>query len=58
MPEEMISHARGQLPDEACGLIAGIENEEEKRIEKVYYLTNTDASNEHFRWIPENSFRQ
>ena len=55
--EEMISHARGQLPDEACGLIAGIENEEEKRIEKVYYLTNTDASNEHFSLDPREQLQ-
>lgn len=55
--EEMISHARGQLPDEACGLIASMENEEEKRIEKVYYLTNTDASNEHFSLDPREQLQ-
>lgn len=55
--EEMISHARGQLPDEACGLIAGMENEEEKWIEKVYYLTNTDASNEHFSLDPREQLQ-
>lgn len=55
--EEMVSYARGQLPNEACGLIAGMENEEEKRIEKVYYLTNTDASNEHFSLDPREQLQ-
>lgn len=55
--EEMIAYARGQLPEEACGVIAGMENEEEKRIEKVYYLTNTDASNEHFSLDPREQLQ-
>lgn len=50
--EEMVSFAREKLPNEACGLIAGTEDEQEKRIERVYYLTNTDASNEHFSLDP------
>lgn len=55
--EEMVSYARRQLPNEACGLIAGTEKEEEKRIEKVYYLTNTDASNEHFSLNPREQLQ-
>jgi proteasome lid subunit RPN8/RPN11 len=46
--EAMIESARQQLPNEACGLIAGKIGTEEKIVEKVYYLTNTDQSNEHF----------
>ena len=46
--EEMIRHAREKLPNEACGLIAGSDHGEERIIEKVYCLTNTDASREHF----------
>ncbi len=46
--EEMISYAREKLPQEACGLIAGSDYGDERVIEKVYYLTNIDASNEHF----------
>lgn len=46
--EQMIAYARAEAPNEACGLIAGKENEEEKLVQKVYYLTNTDASGEHF----------
>ena len=55
--EEMISHAREQLPNEACGLIAGSDRGDERVIEKVYYLTNTDASNEHFSLDPKEQLQ-
>lgn len=55
--EEMTAYAKGQLPEEACGLIAGMENETEKRVEKVYYLTNTDASREHFSLDPREQLQ-
>lgn len=50
--EAMIAHAKSKLPNEACGLIAGTEDENGKHIEKVYFLTNVDASNEHFSLDP------
>lgn len=55
--EEMIRHARQQLPNEACGLIAGSDQGDERVIEKVYYLTNTDASNEHFTLDPKEQLQ-
>jgi proteasome lid subunit RPN8/RPN11 len=51
--EQMIQHAKKELPDEACGLIGGSINGEDKIIEKVYYLTNIDHSNEHFSLDPK-----
>jgi proteasome lid subunit RPN8/RPN11 len=48
----IIEHAKAGLPNEVCGLIAGTIAEEVKRIEKVYLLTNTDKSNEHFSIDP------
>ncbi len=51
--EGIVAHAESELPNEACGLIAGQEDENGKRIEKVYYLTNIDASNEHFSLDPK-----
>lgn len=51
--EKIINHARKELPDEACGLIAGKADGAEKAIEKVYLLTNTDHSNEHFSLDPK-----
>lgn len=46
--QKMIAHATAQLPNEACGLIAGEITGEEKQIKKVYLLTNIDQSKEHF----------
>ena len=44
----ILEHARKELPNEACGLIAGKLDGDNKIIKKVYFLTNIDHSNEHF----------
>lgn len=49
----ILQHALSGLPNEACGLIAGKVNGDEKYIEKVYLLTNIDESNEHFSMDPK-----
>ncbi len=46
--EKILAHAVKELPDEACGLIAGTVEGGDKEIKKVYLLTNIDLSNEHF----------
>lgn len=46
--ERMVAHARACLPEEACGLIAGTAEGDNKEIRKVYLLTNIDHSEEHF----------
>ncbi|MGN1090616.1 MAG: M67 family metallopeptidase [Huintestinicola sp.] len=51
--EKILAHAVSELPNEACGLIAGEINGEDKIIKEVYLLTNTDASNEHFSLDPK-----
>ena len=51
--EKMLAHARNNLPEEACGLIAGTQDESGKQIQKVFLLTNTDHSNEHFTIDPK-----
>ncbi|MCD8051429.1 MAG: M67 family metallopeptidase [Clostridiales bacterium] len=50
--EIMLTHARAELPNEACGLIAGTMDGEDCTVERVYCLTNTDHSNEHFSIDP------
>lgn len=50
--EAMVAHAKGHLPEEACGLIAGEKSDTERIIKKVYYLTNIDHTNEHFSMDP------
>ena len=51
--EKMLAHATRELPDEACGLIAGEVQETDKIVRKVYLLTNIDHSNEHFSLDPK-----
>lgn len=51
--EKILEHCKQGLPDEACGLIAGTKEGNEKTIKKVYLLTNIDHSNEHFSMDPK-----
>jgi proteasome lid subunit RPN8/RPN11 len=51
--EKIIAHARENLPEEACGLIAGEVSGDVKEIKKVYLLTNIDHTNEHFSIDPK-----
>ena len=39
---ELCEYARKHLPEEACGLIAGTEENGDRLIKKVYYLINND----------------
>lgn len=50
---KILDHAIKDLPDEACGLIAGTVEGEDKIIKKVYLLANIDHSNEHFSLDPK-----
>ena len=55
--EKILKYAESELPDEACGLIGGeITESGDKIIKKVYLLTNTDHSNEHFSMDPKEQF--
>ena len=50
--ETILAHAKKEAPVEACGLIAGHFDGEDKIIDKVYILTNTDHAEEHFTLDP------
>ncbi|MDR2041781.1 MAG: M67 family metallopeptidase [Tannerella sp.] len=51
--DAIIRQARDELPDEACGLLAGIDTVVKKR----FPLENTDHSPEHFSFDPREQFR-
>lgn len=51
--DAILEHCTKGLPNEACGLLAGNVDGETKTIEKVYLLTNIDASREHFSMDPK-----
>lgn len=51
--DEMAAYAREHFPEEACGLIAGSEDENGRLITKVYYLTNVDHAEDHFTLDPK-----
>ena len=56
--DRLIAHALKERPDEACGLIAGEDREDGVReIRKVYLLTNTDHTNEHFSIDPKEQLQ-
>ena len=50
--ERILAHAKKEAPIEACGLIAGHKAGDDKYIDKVYILTNTDHAEEHFTLDP------
>ncbi len=52
----ILEHCKKGLPNEACGLLAGTVDGNVKTVTKVYLLTNTDNSNEHFSMDPKEQF--
>ena len=46
--EKLVIYATSHLPEEACGLLGGIEEGDRKVIKKLYFLENVDHSSEHF----------
>lgn len=50
--DELIRHAREGFPLEVCGILGG----EADRVSRIYPMTNTDASNEHFMMDPKEQF--
>lgn len=51
--EKIVAYAKQELPNEACGLLGGRLEGEDKYVETVYLLTNLDKSNEHFSMDPK-----
>ena len=53
---ELVEHAKNILPNEDCGLLGGTVDSESRRVEKIYFLTNVDASPEHFSMDAKEQF--
>jgi len=51
--EQMLVQARAEAPVEACGILAGADG----KAQKLYKMTNAEASTEHFMMKPEEQFR-
>ncbi len=51
--EAMIEQARSEAPLEACGILAGTG----QKVRKLYQMTNTDASGDHFMMEPAEQFQ-
>lgn len=52
----IVLQARAELPNEACGLLAGNVTDQAIVAKKRYGLTNADASPEHFTFLPAEQF--
>ena len=51
--DELTAYAKEHLPEEACGLIAGEIDGDDKIIKKVYFLENVDHAEDHFTMNPK-----
>lgn len=54
--DSLVEHAKKVLPNEDCGLLGGTVSGDVKTVEKIYFLTNKDASPEHFSMEPAEQF--
>ena len=50
--DELVEYAREHFPEEACGLVAGTEEDGNREIKKVYFLENIDHARDHFTIDP------
>ncbi len=54
--KKILDHSAGAVPNEACGLLGGVIENDIKYVKKVYLLTNVDNSPEHFSMDPKEQF--
>lgn len=54
---EIVKHSKDNLPNEACGLLAGVFENNNRVIKKVYLLKNIDESPEHFSMDIKEQFK-
>lgn len=54
--QDILQHGLRALPNEACGLLGGVADQERKIIRSVHLLANIDNSPEHFSMDPKEQF--
>ncbi|MHC6179062.1 M67 family metallopeptidase [Clostridium sp. JNZ X4-2] len=55
--EKILKQARDEFPNECCGYLGGLNSGKDIFIKKIYSLTNTDHSSDHFSMDPAEQFR-
>lgn len=55
--DEIVQYAKNHLPEEACGLIAGEFEGNDKIIKKIYFLENIDHAKDHFTMDPKEQLK-
>ncbi len=51
--DQIVEAAKSGRPEEICGLLGGTVSGDEKIAKEIYFLENTDHSNEHFSMNPK-----
>ena len=54
--DEIVVYCKQGLPNESCGLLGGVVENNKKIVKKIYFLTNIDESPEHFSMEPKEQF--
>lgn len=55
--KDLFAYCTDGLPNESCGLLAGIIEDGVKTVTQIYYLQNTDQSPEHFSMDVKEQFK-
>ncbi|MCK8816115.1 M67 family metallopeptidase [Natroniella sulfidigena] len=55
--QKLLEDAKERFPTEACGLVAGLKEEDKIEVKAVYPMTNLDESAEHFTLDPKEQFK-
>jgi len=55
--KEIVEHSRGSFPVEACGILVGRKEDDEKIVERVYRARNVLASQSRYQIDPEELWK-
>ncbi|MCK8826148.1 M67 family metallopeptidase [Natroniella acetigena] len=55
--QKLLEDAQERFPTEACGLVAGLKEDDKIEVKAVYPMANLDESAEHFTLDPKEQFK-